>query len=639
MLFRLFVAVALLFAGVPATNAALATSPSARDAVVTTTTPVASSTTAPAPKATVTERDVVVPAVTPAAAVVESPDVVKAQADSGVIVTDKVVAANRVESPVVETGAFQTVGVTWPGTNAIGDLGAQVRTRVNGAWTAWVPLATGDSPDTGSADGARAARGGTDPVWVGDADAVQLSFAATAAGGPKGLSLALVGSPEVSTQAANPAVAKSATGTASIVNAAYVTDAPLAALPLSALAAPRVITRAEWGAAPQACTPDVASTLVGAVLHHTADPNTYSTVAQAMQQIRNDQAYHINSRGWCDIGYNFLVDKWGNIYEGRADSMTKPVVGAHAGGFNTGTVGIAMLGTYSDIVPSAATQEAVAEVIAWRLSSYGRNPSGQMSYYTMGGEGTKIPAGTTITLPVVFGHRDVGATACPGNGGYSILPGVRVRATALGYSQPLVKALYHDMMQRDVDPSGMQTWTSLIYAGVPPSSLGDSLARSQEYVQRRVVAAYQEILRRDSDPTGFASWTGWIMSGSLRVEDLRGQLIASDEYYAKAGGTDQGYIGQLYRDILHREAGPSEVAYWVANIQTAGRSAASVGVWRSLESANLRVNEVYGVFLDRAADPSGIATWGPYWQAHGEDALRGMIVGSDEYLARATRLF
>ncbi len=188
-----------------------------------------------------------------------------------------------------------------------------------------------------------------------------------------------------------------------------------------------MITRAEWGAGPQACTPGVASGLVGAVLHHTADPNTYTTVAQAMQQICNDQAYHINSMGWCDIGYNFLVDKWGNIYEGRAGSIQEPVIGAHAGGFNTGTVGIAMIGTYSDVTPSAAMQEAVAQVIAWRLAAYHRDPAGTMTYTTSGGS-DKYAAGTTVTLPVVMGHRDVYLTACPGNAGYATLPSVRARA-------------------------------------------------------------------------------------------------------------------------------------------------------------------------------------------------------------------
>ena len=154
---------------------------------------------------------------------------------------------------------------------------------------------------------------------IGNADAVQLAFTATAKGGPKGLSLALIGSAEKPTSAGSP-VARStrvrAAGPA-IQTAAFSTAL------VQAVAAPTVITRAQWGAPAQACTPDVASTLVGAVVHHTADPNTYSTVAQAEQQIRNDAVYHINGLGWCDIGYNFVVDKWGNIYEGRANSRPR----------------------------------------------------------------------------------------------------------------------------------------------------------------------------------------------------------------------------------------------------------------------------------------------------------------------------
>ncbi len=638
MLLRLVVAIATLFAGLPVTGVGgIAAPPRVGTSVVaTSSTRVPTiSPTASTEKPTITNRDVVVPPVGPAGDVLATPGGLSAQSAGGEIVTDENAGRGRVESAVVETGAFQTLGLTWPTGTSVGGLGAQVRTRVDGTWTAWQPITSEDSgPDAGSAEGAHA-RSGTDPVWVGDADAVQLSFAATASGGPTGLKLALISSP------ATPTSTPAASGTATVRNAAYLTRATAgtvaAATPLAS-AAPPIITRAQWGAAPQACTPDVASGLVGAVVHHTADSNAYSTVAQAEQQIRNDQAYHINTLGWCDIGYNFLVDKWGNIYEGRANSMTQPVVGAHAGGFNTGTVGIAMLGTYSTVVPSAATQESVAEVIAWRLSGYGVNPSGTMSY-TTGGGSDKYAAGTTVTIPVVTGHRDVYLTACPGDAGYATLPAIRARATALAYSVPLVRALYHDMLQRDVDPSGLQTWTAQLNAGVSPGALSDTLAHSQEYVQRRVVEAYQEILHRAPDPTGYADWTSWIMSGSLRVEDLRGQLIASNEYYQRAGGTDSAYVAQLYRDILHREGSPAEIAGWVTSLRVVGRAVASFAVWRSLESAQLRVNEIYQVFLTRAADPSGIATWSPYWQLHGEDALRGMIVSSDEYRARSVRLF
>jgi len=590
--------------------------------------------TGPSDAASVTEVDVVVPPVAPGGGVVQTPVERAAQAAEGAIVTDRMVGTDRVASQVVETGKFQTVGLTWPSDTSVASLGAEMRTRAAGQWSDWVPLDTGDAaPDAGSADARRAVRAGTDSVWVGNANAVQLSFTATKDGGPDGMSLALIGSPDLpalpSGDVAGPAMG------ASPVRLAPQASAPLAT---SSVLVPHVITRAEWGASAPVCTPDVASTLVGAVLHHTAGSNTYSTVAEAEQQIRNDQRYHIQSRGWCDLGYNFVVDKWGNIYEGRANSMTAPVIGVHAGGFNTGTVGISMLGTYTDVNPSAATLESVAEVIGWRLGAYGVNPQGMMNYTTGVGENSRF-LNTTVTLPRVFGHRDVAYTACPGNAGYATLGWIRARATTLAFSEALVRALYHDMLQRGVDPTGMATWSGQLLAGTPASVLADTLAHSDEYVARRVVESYQEILGRGPDPTGFATWTGLISSGRLRAEDLRGQLIQSDEYYAAAGGTDATYIARLYRDILHREAGASEIASWSASIQTAGRGAAPYGVWRSLESAQLRVHEIYNIYLDRMADPTGIATWGPYWQVHGEDLLRGQITGSDEYLARSARLF
>ncbi len=332
----------------------------------------------------------------------------------------------RQESGVLETGAFQTLGLTWGGADPAASLDVQARARAaDGTWSSWRPLAVADdAPDAGTADAARAVRNGTDSVWVGDADAVQLSFAAGAAV-PSDLRLTLVDVPEAATPTPTVAVAAAVSGAAATGTIAA--DASIAAL----TTAPRVISRAEWGARPQACTPDVASTIVGVVVHHTAGSNAYSSVAEAEAQIRGDQAFHIDGRGWCDIGYNFLVDKWGNIYEGRANSLTKAVIGVHAGGFNTGTVGVSMLGDYSTLTPPAATQEAVAQIAAWRLRQYHRDPAGTLTYKTYGGENSSYPAGSTATLPVIFAHRDVAYTACPGQAGYATLGTIRARARAL----------------------------------------------------------------------------------------------------------------------------------------------------------------------------------------------------------------
>jgi len=349
----------------------------------------------------------------------------------------------RVVTPPVDTTGAQTVGVTWPAGAEAADLAPQARTLSDGTWSGWTDLEASDlAADAGGVDAEHELRGGTDALWIGEAEAVQLSFAATADGGPQDMTFVQVSSPEE-----EPAVAGAQDDAAAGVEGAASTgDAVIrtaAAVVPAAVDAPRVYSRAEWGARAPSCTPDVARTLLAAVVHHTAGSNSYTSVAQAMQQIRNDQAYHITGRGWCDIGYNFLVDKWGNVYEGRANSGTQPVIGVHAGGFNTSTVGISMLGDYSSITPSAGTQESVARVIAWRLSQYHRDPTSTVGYTTLGGENSRYPAGTSLALPVVVGHRDTAYTACPGNAGYAVLGAIKSRARAIigaGFVNPAATA-------------------------------------------------------------------------------------------------------------------------------------------------------------------------------------------------------
>ena len=380
--------------------------------------------------ATIEKLDIVVPHVE-ASGKVAAPASAGGSA-GGAVVADQLVAPQRLESKVMEVKDFQTVGVTWPKGSDVGALGAEVRTRNGGTWSSWVGLKPADdAPDAGTSDAARAVRGGTDPVWVGGADAVQLAFAATAKGGPEGLSLALVDS---ATKPAADGVVDSSSGTATARTAAYSTNAATVrtaaySTGVAAVAgAPHVISRAEWGAAAPACAADVASALVGAVVHHSAGSNGYASVAEAEAQIRGDQAYHISGRGWCDIGYNFIVDKWGNIYEGRVNSLTQAVIGVHAGGFNTGTVGVAMLGTF-DALPSAATQDSVGWIIGWRLGASYVDPQGSMTYYTGAGDDSRF-LNENVVLPRIFAHRDVSFTECPGDGGYAAMGTIRAAAAA-----------------------------------------------------------------------------------------------------------------------------------------------------------------------------------------------------------------
>src|SRR5665648_947591 len=157
----------------------------------------ASSETAGDGEGTLVEMPLVVPAVD-GGAVAESSEVRAARVDEDTVLAKDVVDAERVASDVVETDEFQTVGVTWPEDADVATLDPYLRVRTDGEWSEWAELGQdGESPDAGTADAAHATRGGTEPVWVSDADAVQLSFAADDEAGPDGLALVLVGSDEV----------------------------------------------------------------------------------------------------------------------------------------------------------------------------------------------------------------------------------------------------------------------------------------------------------------------------------------------------------------------------------------------------------------------------------------------------------
>ena len=135
------------------------------------------------------------------------------------------------------------------------------------------------------------------------------------------------------------------------------------------------------------------------------------------------------SEGWRDIGYNFLIDKCGTIYEGRAGGVTHPVLGAHTLGFNTDSSGIALLGTFSKANPSTAAVHALESLAAWKLSLSGVNAKSSVILLSKGSD--KFPAGHHVRFPAISGHRDAFTTDCPGSRLYRQLPTIRRAAAAL----------------------------------------------------------------------------------------------------------------------------------------------------------------------------------------------------------------
>jgi putative cell wall-binding protein len=166
------------------------------------------------------------------------------------------------------------------------------------------------------------------------------------------------------------------------------------------------------------------------VLHHT-DTSTAYTPEQAFAQVRSLYAFHTKVRGWNDVGYNFIVDRYGRVFEGRRGSITQAVMGAHAGGFNAQTLGIAVLGTFSRSPLPTAVERALVPLVAWKSTEYGVNPAGRTTLTSAGGSYTRYAAGTRVPVYGLIGHRDVDSTECPGDAAYLRLPALRARAAAL----------------------------------------------------------------------------------------------------------------------------------------------------------------------------------------------------------------
>jgi flagellar hook assembly protein FlgD len=207
---------------------------------------------------------------------------------------------------------------------------------------------------------------------------------------------------------------------------------------------PGIVSRAAWGANEEIvrANPVIAPTIKLAVVHHTAGTNNY-TRAQSAAIVRGIELYHVKGNGWNDIGYNFLVDRYGTVYEGRGGGIDKNVVGAHALGFNFGTVGVSLMGNFSRATPTKAQQDALVKLLAWRLDVAHVDPMSTV-VYTSGGN-AKWRAGKLVTLRAISGHRDTGPSECPGNGTYALLPSIAKRVSLTGlpklYSPTVIGAL------------------------------------------------------------------------------------------------------------------------------------------------------------------------------------------------------
>jgi hypothetical protein len=302
-----------------------------------------------------------------------------------------VAAGGAVKStPLRAPRRFSLVGLRWRG-GAEPRIAVRVRRRGH-RWSRWVRLDSHGEhrPDGGT--GEHSAQGISSPLWVGQADWIQYRSSRRL----PGLRLHFV---EVR-------------GTAPTARAAQEPQ-------------PGIVPRADWGASqcPPRQAPDYGE-VKAAYVHHTVSLNDYSP-EEAPGIVLAICRYHRNSNGWNDIGYNFLVDRYGVIYEGRAGGIGEAVVGAQAQGFNSQTTGVASIGDHSSVQLTTETLAAMARLIRWKLPLHGAATSGRVTLVSAGGSASRYPAGARVSVERVLGHRDSNHTSCPGDAGYAQLPQLR----------------------------------------------------------------------------------------------------------------------------------------------------------------------------------------------------------------------
>ncbi|GAA5154532.1 N-acetylmuramoyl-L-alanine amidase [Nocardioides marinquilinus] len=320
-------------------------------------------------------------------------------------------------TPVADGDVVATPGsdavllaVTWRGRLD----GLRLRTRdAAGDWTPWrEPGLLADGPDAAGSDLVGAARvdpvRGSDLLPVADAAAVQVDVLGPT---PRDLTLVVLAPEQTAADRATTAAR------------------PTTARRGPASRKPAMRTRADWGANPRwrSGAPRYNRTIRQVHVHHTVNGNDY-TRAEVPGLLRAIYRYHTQSLGWSDIGYNFVVDRFGRTWVGRAGGAWQAVQGAHTLGFNSTSTGVAVLGTFEERAPRRDVLKALARLAAWKLYRHQLSPRGRVRVRSEGSD--LYAAGRVVRLPAVDGHRDTSRTACPGEKLYAHLDDVRRRATA-----------------------------------------------------------------------------------------------------------------------------------------------------------------------------------------------------------------
>jgi uncharacterized protein with LGFP repeats len=393
------------------------------------------------------------------------------------------------------------------------DTSARVRAkRADGSWGPWYDAETLESGDGGGSPR------GTEPVFVGTTTTVQIALSRPA-GAP------VTSAPPAKTPA-KPGLGYRlvtvehplAQNISAILIAPPQAPADTPWTPPTAVIAPgqppNIISRSQWGAdeSIRCGNPLYDNGIRAAVVHHTAEGNNYAPQDSAAI-VRSIYAYHTITLGWCDIAYNALVDRYGQVFEGRAGGIDRAVEGSHTGGFNRNTWAVAMMGNFDDAPPTPIQLRTVGRLLGWRLGLDHVNPRGTVTLTSAGGPNTHFPAGAPATLPAIFSHRDVGATDCPGHNAYAMLD--EIRNTAARFRKPIGPEDLIASMRGGAIYARWHEMGGMISALGGPTSPESTAAGSARYATFEKGAMYWSPETGAAPVTG-ASYDAWAALGYER---------------------------------------------------------------------------------------------------------------------------
>lgn len=551
----------------------------------------------------------------------------------------------------------QMVALSWDGDASGPDGPASARLALrsqaaDGTWSDWLPVA----PDPNDQGGEGAGRVGSEVVWLGEQGAVAVEVRVDA--GPiHGLELL-----RMRYQEGEPVPAP-ADATAS----------------RAATAKPTIRPRSDWATKGWATQnsgcgsgPSVASSLKYAVVHHTASTNSY-TQGAVPALIRGIYEYHTSSLGWCDIAYNFVVDKYGGIWQGRSGDISKPVIGGHAKGFNTSSVGVTLLGQFepgaspASAQPTSAMLDSTARLLAWKLSLSGLDPKGTVRV-TSGGS-SRYPAGTSVTLPIISYHQQSSTTSCPGANVIAKMGALRdqvVRYTGSTPTTPpptepgptdpdptrwapfpdvqtLVYRQYVDFLRNPGTYDARLWWhTNLANGNNSRNQLITSLLSSPELQDRSAssVRLYFAYFNRAPDHSGLQYWWQWIDDGKgIRTESAA--FARSPEFTQRYGSlSDPDFVRLVYRNVMGREPDPDGYAFWTGRLRSRSESRGGMmvlfsesGEYKAKTQARTEVVITHEAMLGRAISTQNLREWELRVIAE-RTSLINQLFASSEYAAR-----